>query len=350
MGSAASLSGNNTASSFFCDEEIVDGSKYLSEDESFRETFVSFVKSGTWKEILSCIVPKEDCIVLSLDHIGKERICIVNEYAVPRSKVAELKLLCGSDTSLQFSKKDLTEMSTSTTQRSNSSERTASSPRAQDCNAFSASQVSSILLASLYPIFAASADVEVTSGMLFSDDDTEAEDFKPAMPAITKRGQDLIHRCGRDIGEECLMDMLADPSWAHSVPDAVENYPLGITLVDTATDGFPIAYANKAYLALSGYKASQLVGQKIQILSGPDSEESQLALIREAMAGSQSAKVAVTQYMRGGKKSFLDLMAFRSCGRYSIVVHFPANKSSRLSDLKVRGDAPMYSVPFLPSE
>jgi hypothetical protein len=132
-----------------------------------------------------------------------------------------------------------------------------------------------------------------------------------------------------------------------SVLQAVDAHKMAITIVDSQAETFPIVYANAAFTALSGYTLSELVQRKrnLLVLSGPESETSQLALLHEATAKGQSAKLALTCHKRS-KHSFLNLVAMRSVGRYSVAIHTAVNKDLDFATLPVSfcGAASIYLV------
>lgn len=330
----------------FCHQEIDDGSKYICDDTSFRMSFVRYIQSSRWQEQVAKFTPKDVRLVISLDLLARERVCLMNEYAVPRGRLNDVYgTKSTASASLRNSNSDVATMFSKS--KSDKYE-SGPNPEVEPIPGFTMAQTVSILFSILYPIYVAHVDAEdIQSAGLSSAsfDSFGALRLKAftniPVPDYARRTCETMVHCARTAGEEAFDLELSKPTFATSVLEAFDKHALAITVVDATRDGFPIVYANHAFEAMSGFTLPKLLSKNLLVLSGPDSEATQLALLHEAMSKCQSAKLGITCYKRG-KNPFLNLLALRNCGRYSVAVHFPATKEADLSQLTVRAPPPAF--------
>lgn len=62
----------------------------------------------------------------------------------------------------------------------------------------------------------------------------------------------------------------------------------------------PIVFANRAFLALTGYSADEVLGRNCLFLQGPDTDPAALALVRSAVADQREVKVSLLNYRKDG--------------------------------------------------
>jgi len=199
-------------------------------------------------------------------------------------------------------------------------------PENLTCFGFTTSQLTSIMFSILYPLFASSPDDDCTPH--------SSSGYECSAHAASERAQEILSSCVEELSEADMDEFLEYPKWVFETSDTFEDFPLSITICDTARPGCPIIYANKAFQTLSGYTLVDLIGSGLDILHGPLTQEAQVKLMNEAVITGQVAKIGVTHYSKK-QKPFLNLVAMRSCANYSVAVHFAATPTSRLEDLKV---------------
>jgi PAS domain S-box-containing protein len=62
----------------------------------------------------------------------------------------------------------------------------------------------------------------------------------------------------------------------------------------------PIVFANRAFQALCGYSAEELIGRNCRFLQGPDTDPSDIAKVRDAIAARRDVVVEILNYRRDG--------------------------------------------------
>jgi hypothetical protein len=334
MGHGASVP-SAACNHLFNNHSLVDGSKYICDDACFQASFVRYIQAGNWQDQVAKFVPKDVRLVISLDLLAREKVCLMNEYAVPRGR---LSAVYGTKmNSFKSSHSDAGTVYSRTTDRSESCRDTVAEP----VPGFSMAHTIAILFSVLYPMYVAHVDAEDMQSAGLSSasfDSYGALRFKnitsaPA-PEYAQRTCETLLRCARSVTETAFEAELKKPTFNSCLLEGIDHHALAVTIVDATKDGFPIVYANQAFEQLSGLTLPKLLHKNLLVLSGPETEATQLALLHEAMSKSQSAKLGITCYKRG-KHPFLNLIALRSCGRYSVAVHFPSVKEADLAQLSV---------------
>ena len=300
-------SSNSKLWSLFVNAELVDGSKYLAGDAQFRSVFIEYVRSGQWKDRLSNNsfqeqLENESFHSAQLGNVGLKYICPPGFDLGMGRQVPETCVQSPRKRSFEYVPENLI------------------------CPGFTTSQLTSIMFSVLYPLFASSPDDDCTPH--------SSSGFECSAHAVTERAQEILASCAEELSEAEMDEFLEYPKWVFETSDTFEDFPLSITICDTARPGCPIIYANKAFQTQSGYNLVDLIGSGLDILNGPLTQEAQVKLMNEAVKSGQLAKIGVTHYNKK-QKPFLNLVAIHSCANYSVAVHFTATPTARLEDLKV---------------
>ena len=87
------------------------------------------------------------------------------------------------------------------------------------------------------------------------------------------------------------MNTMSESAWR----DIVAQSPEGIVVCDATVPDCPVVYANAAFLQLSGYPLSALLGRNLRLLQGSDQDQEGRQRIREALAKGD-AKAAQAQF------------------------------------------------------
>lgn len=81
---------------------------------------------------------------------------------------------------------------------------------------------------------------------------------------------------------------------------AVEMTRMPMILTDPRAPDNPIAFANKAFLDLTGYEEDEVLGRNCRFLQGADTDRETVAELRDAIAAKESVSVEILNYKRDG--------------------------------------------------
>jgi PAS domain S-box-containing protein len=79
---------------------------------------------------------------------------------------------------------------------------------------------------------------------------------------------------------------------------AIEMTRMPMILTDPTQDDNPIAFANKAFLDLTGYEESEILGRNCRFLQGSQTDREQVAQLREAIERRESLALEIMNYKR----------------------------------------------------
>ena len=75
--------------------------------------------------------------------------------------------------------------------------------------------------------------------------------------------------------------------------------PQGMTIATNAAD-LPLVYANEAFLRMTGFSPSEILGRNCRFLQGQDTDPAQVALIKRALAAGESVTAVLRNHPRDG--------------------------------------------------
>jgi len=81
---------------------------------------------------------------------------------------------------------------------------------------------------------------------------------------------------------------------------AVETTRMPMIITDPHQPDNPIIFANRAFVEMTGYDRDELIGQNCRFLQGPETDQSAIAEIREAIAENREAATEVLNYRKDG--------------------------------------------------
>ncbi|GJE45090.1 PAS domain-containing protein [Methylobacterium soli] len=81
---------------------------------------------------------------------------------------------------------------------------------------------------------------------------------------------------------------------------ALERTSQPMVVTDPRLPDNPIVFANRAFLALTGYEAGEVLGQNCRIFQGPDTDPAAVARVRSAVAERREVKVQLLNYRKDG--------------------------------------------------
>ena len=88
----------------------------------------------------------------------------------------------------------------------------------------------------------------------------------------------------------------AAPVFARAFADS----PAAMVATDASAPDNPIVWANDAFLALSGYGLEEVVGRNCRMMQGPDTDRSEVARLRAAIAAGEAAACEILNYRKDG--------------------------------------------------
>ena len=89
---------------------------------------------------------------------------------------------------------------------------------------------------------------------------------------------------------------------------AVERSRMPMLVTDPRQPENPIVLANRAFLALSGYDPSEVIGRNCRFMQGPDTDSEAIAQIREALRTETEITVELLNYRKDGSTFWNELL------------------------------------------
>lgn len=81
---------------------------------------------------------------------------------------------------------------------------------------------------------------------------------------------------------------------------ALERTRQAMVVTDPRLPDNPIVFANRAFLALTGYEAGEVLGRNCRFLQGPETDPAAVAKVRAAVAERREVEVALLNYRKDG--------------------------------------------------
>ena len=100
------------------------------------------------------------------------------------------------------------------------------------------------------------------------------------------------------------MNTMSQSAWR----DIVDQSPEGIVVCDATTADCPVVYANAAFVQLSGYALSALLGRNLRMLQGSDQDQEGRQRIREALAKGEPCRVMMRNYRPDGTQYWNEIL------------------------------------------
>ncbi|HEY1898915.1 MAG TPA: diguanylate cyclase [Steroidobacteraceae bacterium] len=100
------------------------------------------------------------------------------------------------------------------------------------------------------------------------------------------------------------MNTILDSAWR----DIVDQSPEGIVVCDATQTDCPVVYANAAFVQLSGYPLSALLGRNLRLLQGSDQDQEGRHRIRDALSRGQPCRVMMRNYRPDGVQFWNEIL------------------------------------------
>jgi PAS domain S-box-containing protein len=105
---------------------------------------------------------------------------------------------------------------------------------------------------------------------------------------------------------------------------ALDAATTGITVLDARSSEYTVAYANPAFLSLSGYSAAEIAGRNLRLLMGPDTDVAAMTGLRDAMAAGRPSRVLLRNQRKDGSLFWNDLETAPIVDATGRLTHFVA--------------------------
>jgi len=81
---------------------------------------------------------------------------------------------------------------------------------------------------------------------------------------------------------------------------AIGNLATGVVITDPNAPDNPVVFANPAFLRMTGYDASEVIGRNLRFLQGPDTDPLAVDEVRQAIAAGRACEVVLLNYRKDG--------------------------------------------------
>ena len=272
-----------THSNDMVSKKLTHGCNLFIQNESAREAFVKFIKSGSWVSQLQT----ESGVLTDVDPVGGGKT--VQDYILPNGTSAE---------SVRQYFRDREDSESDPAVDGNSKEGEAAMKVIETC--FSESAMRPVLLASVFPLFIESPEYQMwvdqnTSGKRSSKasaaehEHNRAQRLDELFSPTQRRVQDIVTHAMHSCDEQELNQMLMSGNWLQSLLASVEDLPLCVTLATARKErwGFPLVYVNRAFETVTQYSRDEIVGMNCNFLQTGKSEPEQIEKLRKALGAAQ---------------------------------------------------------------
>lgn len=103
---------------------------------------------------------------------------------------------------------------------------------------------------------------------------------------------------------------------------AMDEAPIGITIADAQEEDTPLVYVNAAFERVTGYSATEALGNNCRFLQGEETEPERVDQMREAIAAGESISVTLRNYTRDGELFWNEVTLAPLFDEDGIVTHY----------------------------
>jgi len=104
----------------------------------------------------------------------------------------------------------------------------------------------------------------------------------------------------------------------------LESSPEGVALIDAQAPDQPVIYVNSAFINLTGYQATELMGRNLRFLQGDDRDQEGRNRLREAIRLGETCHVLMRNYRKDGTLFWNDMTMLPLKDPDGRVTHFVA--------------------------
>lgn len=99
---------------------------------------------------------------------------------------------------------------------------------------------------------------------------------------------------------QAAASILGSATWAELYRDALAHAETGVTIADARLPDYPLVYANRGFLAMTGYRLVEVLGCNCRFLQGEDRDQPGVKELREAVREDREASAELRNYRRDG--------------------------------------------------
>ncbi|HEX7455181.1 MAG TPA: PAS domain-containing protein, partial [Gallionella sp.] len=103
---------------------------------------------------------------------------------------------------------------------------------------------------------------------------------------------------------------------------AVDQSHEGISIADALQKNWPLIYVNAGFERLTGYKAAELLGKSCRHLQGTDTDQPEIAALREALQQGKDCLVILRNYRKDGSMFWNELNVSPVHNDEGVLTHF----------------------------
>ena len=336
-GTASMLKPTEGFSNLFISTEMIKNSKEFTEDKLYCQSFVDYVKSGSWLDKLSQFVPETHVAETPVGTLTVSS-CI-SRFNLPPHILA--KVDNSLSRSLHIALSDRRQTSRIKLQESESAKFLEDYINIDTIPSFTSDQLCCIMFGIVHPIYMMSVSQKnYTMGGQprhpSIDEDNSVNISVPqgsVQTAASQRAQELLHGCAAFF-EGSELTKKANEDWVANLTRIFDQSSLAIGIVDISKTHNPLMYVNHAFEALFEFKSGEATGKSVNVLHGTDTEPEQKRLFSEALRTPQITRLWITHNTKT-HRSVVNLMTVLAVHDYSLCVYIPVMKKSDIDKLPV---------------
>lgn len=103
---------------------------------------------------------------------------------------------------------------------------------------------------------------------------------------------------------------------------AIETTRMPVLLTDPRQPDNPIVFANRAFLAMTGYESREILGRNCRFLQGPATDRDVVATVREAIGQQREVSVELLNYRKDGTSFWNALSVSPVYGHHGELMYF----------------------------
>lgn len=101
---------------------------------------------------------------------------------------------------------------------------------------------------------------------------------------------------------------LQHTAWEHSLlASAVQNLGTAVLITDATREGHHVVFVNPGFTALTGYRASEIIGRSLSLLRGPETDPDTLERVEQAYCEGTRLRTEIVKYRKNGEPYWCDL-------------------------------------------
>ncbi len=103
---------------------------------------------------------------------------------------------------------------------------------------------------------------------------------------------------------------------------AVDQAHGGITIADARKKDWPLVYVNAGFERLTGYPAAESLGKNGRFLQGADTDQYEIAVLRDALHEGKNCRVTLRNYRRDGSMFWNELSVSAVHNEAGVLTHY----------------------------